>query len=118
MRAVCLFCAGLSAAAWGQSADVQRALIQRDQQSDAFAQQLRQSQERLRVAPGDLQTMQRIEARQLEELQRLQDLDARQLRSVSRDTPRTLRPYERAKAAAERRELILPPPTAPRAAPR
>ena len=47
-----------------QDQDIQKQLLQRQQQSDAFLLQLRQSQERLRVAPGDLKRLQELDSRQ------------------------------------------------------
>ena len=72
-----------------QEQDVQRALMQRDQQSAQFAA-------RLRGAP-------------LIEQQRLENLSAQQLLEVARDLPQELRPYERQTAAREH-ILALPPP--------
>jgi hypothetical protein len=90
-----------AASAVAQEQDVQRALIQRDQQSADFALRLKQSQERTKPAPGD--------NRHLNEQQRLDNLSAQQLQSVGKDTPQEQRPYERQKAADERR-LLFPPP--------
>jgi hypothetical protein len=73
-----------------QEQDVQRALIQRDQQSAEFAA-------RLRGAP-------------LMDLQRLENLSARQLLRVEKELPQELRPYERQKAANEQ-VLALPAPS-------
>ena len=72
-----------------QEQEIQRALMQRDQQSAEFAA-------RLRGAP-------------LVEQQRLENLSALQLLNVERNLPAELRPYERQKAAAEH-VLALPPP--------
>ena len=96
-------CVALSALAQGQG--VQRQLMQRQQQSDAFQLQLRQSQDRLRVSPGDLRGQQALDASQTSELQQLEAVSARQLRDVKLDTPQELRPYERQKADDERRAL-------------
>lgn len=87
MKVVFLLFAVLPALA--QEQDVQRALMQRDQQSAEFAA-------RLRGAP-------------LIEQQRLENLSARQLLGVERDLPQELRPYERQQAAREH-ILALPPP--------
>lgn len=89
--------------AWAQDQDVQRALIQRDQQSAEYALRLRQSQENPQPAPGD--------NRHLEELQRQQNAGEQQLQSVQKDTPQSLRPYERQNASREF-VLRLPPPAA------
>ena len=88
------------APALAQEQEIQRALIQRDQQSAGFALQLKQSQEGATPAPGD--------NRQLNERQRLENVSGRQLLNVERDPPQAPRPYERQKAADER-SVILPP---------
>jgi hypothetical protein len=78
--------------AFAQDAEIQRAVIERDQRTEEFAA-------RLRGAP-------------LEEIQRLENLSARQLQQIQPDLPNELRPYERQKAAREieRFVLRLPPP--------
>lgn len=91
----------ISAPALGQEQEVQRALIQRDQQSSGFALQLRQSQERAQPAAGD--------NRHLNERQRLENVSGQQLLNVDKDPPQAPRPYERQKAADER-TFMLPPP--------
>jgi len=85
--------------------------VQRDQQSDEFSQQLRQSQEQLRVPPDGLRKKPKTDASRLEERQRLENLDTQQQQSVAPGAPGVLRPYERQKATDERRELVRPPPT-------
>ena len=87
MRLVLLLAFAFPAVA--QEREVQRALMQRDQQSAEFAA-------RLRGAP-------------LAEQQRLENLSAQQLLEVARDLPQELRPYERQQAAREH-ILALPPP--------
>ena len=87
MKAIFLLLVALPALA--QEQDVQRALMQRDQQTAEFAA-------RLRGAP-------------LAERQRLENLSAQQLLDVARDLPQALRPYERQTAAREH-VLALPPP--------
>jgi hypothetical protein len=105
--------------AGAQSKAVQRALIQRDQQSDEFSLQLRQYEERLSIPAGDAAARSAAETRQFEERQRLQNLDTQQLQqAVAPGTRKALRPYQRQKAAAERRELVQPPASAPKADPR
>jgi hypothetical protein len=84
-----------------QEQEIQRALIQRDQQSAGFAQQLRQSQEPVQPAPGD--------NRHLNERQRLENLSDQQRLDVKPDSQPIPRPYERQKAADER-TFMLPPP--------
>ena len=76
-------------AAFAQEQEVQRALIQRDQQSAEFAA--------------------RVNGASMIDLQRLENLGAEQLQRVEKDLPAGLRPYERQKAADER-TLVLPPP--------
>jgi hypothetical protein len=101
--------------ALAQEATLQRELILRDQQSDAFRLELRQSQERLSAPPGDTRRRQDIEARQLGERQRLEAASRRQLMELSPDTPPELRPQERARMRAERQSLSEPmrfPPAA------
>ena len=86
-----------------QTQEVQRALIQRDQQSEGIAQQLRQSQKKVQPVPGD--------NRHLNERQRLESLSNQQLLDVKPDPPPAPRAYERQKAADER-TFMLPPPVA------
>jgi hypothetical protein len=107
-------------AAVAQDEAVQRELVRRQQQSDAFELQLRQSQERLQVPAGDLRREREIDARQLAERQRLDNMNARQIRDIGRETPAELRPYEREKLEQERRPLaasqppvVAAPPEAP-----
>jgi hypothetical protein len=90
-----------TAPALAQEQEVQRALIQRDQQSAGFALQLKQSQEGATSAPGD--------NRQLNERQRLENVSGQQLLNLEKDPPQAPRPYERQKAADERM-FMLPPP--------
>lgn len=103
--------------ALAQEATLQRELIQRDQQSDAFRLELRQAQERLSVPPGDTRRRQEIEARQLGERQRLEAASRRQLMELGPDTPAELRPQERERLRAERQSLSepvrLPPASGP-----
>ena len=99
--------------ALAQDAEIQRELIRRDQQTDAFALELRQSQTRSRIAPGDSQRRGEIEANQLRERQRLEGVGQRQLLEAGRDTPPELRPYERIKAEEARRVLLAPEEPAP-----
>jgi len=91
-----------------QDQGIQRQIIQRQQQSDAFQLQLRQAQDRLQVAPGDLRRQQEFDVRQFSERQRLVNVSAKQLVDVKPDTPQELRPYERQKADEERRPLVYP----------
>jgi hypothetical protein len=98
-----LLFAALPLCASAQDQDIQRALIQRDQQSDAFTLQLRQSQERLALPPGDFQRQQQFDARQIFERQRLDQVNEQQLRDVRPEAPAHLQSYERQKAADERR---------------
>jgi len=93
-----------------QDEATQRALIRRQQQSDEFTQQLRQSQELLKVPPGDLDARTRLESKQLEQRQRLENLDAGQLERAGKDTPPQFRPQERERMKEERRPLVDAPP--------
>jgi len=92
--ALCLLSCALPALA--QEQEIQRALIQRDQQSASFALQLQQSQ-------------QKDTSDHLAERQRFDKLSAQQLQSIAKDTPQELRPYERQKAADERLLQFAPP---------
>jgi len=99
MRLVALLLVTLPA--FAQEQDVQRALIQRDQQSAEFALRLKQSQETAPPAPGD--------ARQINEQQGLENAGERQLQSVQEELPPELRAYERQRAAEERTLVLRPP---------
>jgi hypothetical protein len=87
MRLLLLLVFALPAVA--QEQEIQRALIERDQQSALFAA--------------------RLHGASLVELQRLENLSAQQLLNVAKCLPSELRPYERQKASAEH-VLALPPP--------
>lgn len=91
--------------AFGQNQEIQRELMQRQQQSDAFALQLRQSQELLNVPPAMRPA---AESRQLSERHRLENVSAQQLREVRPDADDGLRSYERSKAQEERRPFLSP----------
>ena len=108
MRLLALVLVGLAPPVVAQDAEIQKQLMQRQQQSDAFLLQLRQSQERLQVAPSDLKGMQELDARQTGERQRLDNISEKQLRDVKPDTPQELRPIERQRAADERAPLTIP----------
>lgn len=99
-RAATLFLLA-SASALAQDAGVQRELMQRNQATDKFDLQLRQSQEALKASP-DSRTA--VEARQLSERQRLENVSGDQLRDVRPDAQLQpqLRPYEMQKADTER----------------
>jgi len=105
MRFVALLCALVALPVLAQDADIQNLLIQRQQQSDAFNLQLRQSQEALKVAPAARGAM---EARQHSERVRLDNVSEAQLREVRPDTPEALRPIERQRADDERRPFYSP----------
>jgi len=100
----------LAAPVAAQDENVQRELIRRQQQSDEFSQQLRQSQELIQVPPGNLDARTRLESRQLDERHRLENLDASQRQRAGKDTPPQFRPQERSRMDAERRPLVEPPP--------
>jgi hypothetical protein len=106
--AVLLAVALAGPSALAQDAEIQRELIRRDQQTDAFSLELRQSQERSRIAPGDLRRRGEVEAYQLRERQRLEGINQRQLLEAGGATAPELRPYERMKAERERRTLLAP----------
>jgi len=100
----------LAAPAAAQDDNVQRELIRRQQQSDEFTQQLRQSQELLKVPPGDLEGRTRVDSQQLEQRHQLENLDASQLQRAGKDTPPQFRPQERERMKEERRPLVDAPP--------
>lgn len=85
-----------------QDQAIQRELIQRQQQSDQFNLQLRQSIEASKVPPADAARRMEVETRQLGERQRLENVSERQLRDVKPDTPPEFRPQERTRAEQER----------------
>lgn len=89
MRLVVLLILAFPALAQEQA--VQRALIERDQQSAQFAA-------RLHGAP-------------LAEVQRLENLFAQQLLNAAKDLPQELRPYERQQAAATQTPDLPPAKT-------
>lgn len=107
-RRLGLLLAVLTASAFAQEQDVQRELIQRQQQSDAFLLQLLQSQEAAKLPPDDLKARQELESRQAGERRRLDAVSERQLREIKPDTPQELRPVERQRAADERAPLTIP----------
>ena len=101
--------AAVAAPTWAQQDQaVQRDLMRRQQQSDAFVQQLHQSQQLLKVSPGDLEGRRALESRQFSDRQRLEQASDQQLRDVRPDLPPELRPYERFNADEERRMLVVP----------
>ena len=90
-----LFSLALTAAAFGalaQEQEIQRALIQRDQQSAEFA---------AKVRGADTTRLEQLHSQQLRDAGRPLDPDPR--------VARELRPYERQRMADER-VLVLPPP--------
>jgi hypothetical protein len=105
MRCAALFFLACAAPALAQDAGVQRQLIERQQRTDAFNLQLKQSQEALRASPADRPS---LDARQLSERQRLDNLSEQQLRDVKIDMPQELRPYERQKLDLERQPFRGP----------
>lgn len=105
LPALLLFAAAPSLA---QDVEIQKQIIQRQQQSDAFTLQLRQSQEALTIPPGDLRGRQDLESRQINERHGLDNVSAKQLIEVKPDTPQELRPIERQRAADERAPLTVP----------
>ncbi len=105
MRPLILLPVLIALPALAQDADIQKLLIQRQQQSDAFTLQLRQTQEALKVAPAARAA---LEARQHAESVRLDNVSDKQLREVSADTPQELRAVERQRASDERRPFFSP----------
>src|SRR5204863_2625081 len=94
MRTLIVFFAVLANPVFAQDQGIQRELMLRQQNTDAFQLQLRQSQDRLQVAPGDLKRLQEFDVRQLSERQLLDRLSDRQLSEIRTDTPQELRPHE------------------------
>ncbi len=105
----------LALPAFAQDQSIQRELVLRQQQSEAFSLQLRQSQQMMQVPAADFRRRQELESSQLQQRQRLEEIGARQLRDVAVDTPESLRPQERARFESERRPLLVAPgqPPAP-----
>lgn len=103
-----LLLAVLGGSVLAQDQAAQRELMRRQQESDAFVQQLRQQQELVKMPPGDLSRRGEVEIRQFGERQRLNQASEQQLRDVRPDLPPDLRTYERLKAEQERRVLIAP----------
>lgn len=95
----------LASPAFAQDQAIQRELIQRQQQSEQFNLQLRQSIEASKVPPGDSARRMEVETRQLGERQRLENVSERQLREVKPDTPQELRPQERTNAEQQRNNI-------------
>lgn len=97
MRGVALIALLLGASAWAQSPEseraIQRALIQRDQQSAEFAAQLRGS--------PDLRELQGLHAQQLRDAQLPLDADP--------DVATRLLPYQRERMAQDRVLRLAPP---------
>jgi hypothetical protein len=105
MRILLFLLTTVALPAFAQNADIQKQLIQRQQQSDAFTLQLRQSQDALKAAPAARSA---LEARQLSERVRLDNVSDQQLREVRPETPAALRPIERQRADDERRPFLSP----------
>jgi hypothetical protein len=99
-----------AASSFGQDAGVQKQLMQRQQATDAFNLQMKQSQEALKAQPADRQA---VEARHFSDRQRLDNLSEQQLRDVQPATPQTLRPYELQRADMERQPFRGPIVEAP-----
>ncbi len=98
----------LASPALAQDQAIQRELLQRQQQSEKFNLQLRQSIEASKVPPGNAARRMEVETRQLGERQRLENVSERQLREVKPDTPQELRPQERSQAERERQTIPVP----------
>ena len=107
-RLLAILVTAVAVPAFAQDPAAQRELIIRQQQSDAFVQQLHQSQQLMKISPGDFERRRELESRQFGERQRLEQTNEQQLREIRPDLPQELRPYERQKAEEERRPLIVP----------
>ena len=103
-----LLAAVLALPAYAQDQAIQRELVLRQQQSDAFALQLRQSQQLQAIPAGDIRRRVEVETLQLQQRQDLDNLGARQLNEAAHDKPAELRPYERSVFEAQRRALLAP----------
>lgn len=112
MRHLALLACLLPCAAFAQERDVERALLQRQQQSEEFALQLRQSQERLQLTPGDLNQLQYLDSRHSSERQRLENLGAQQQSAIGLGLERHAADRNRRAELLPRFELRLPPPQA------
>ncbi|MEW6688322.1 MAG: hypothetical protein AB1452_04430 [Pseudomonadota bacterium] len=105
LQALALLLAAVALPALAQSAEIQKELIRRQQQSDAFTLQLRQSQESVKAPSG---RKLELESRHLAARQRLENVSEKQLLEVKSDTPQELQPQERQKAEEERRAIVAP----------
>lgn len=103
---ICLLMSVISGPhAYAQEESVQRELIRRDQQADAFALQLKAHQESLRSnAPGS-PAARELEQRRFERAQRLEQMNERQLQGAGRSGPQA-HAHERELAAQERRTVL------------
>lgn len=111
MRRLLILACLASCAAIAQERDVQRALMLRQQQSDEFALQLRQSQQRLQMAPGDLNQQQYLESQQLGDRQKLENLGLQQQLSIGQGRMGILELNRERQLEMQRPyELRLPPP--------
>jgi hypothetical protein len=99
MRAAPLLLVCVIGPALAQDQGVQKQLIQRQQATDAFNLQMKQSQEALQASPADRRA---LESRQFSDRQRLDNFSEQQLRDVKLDAPPEYRPYERQRADMER----------------
>jgi hypothetical protein len=105
MRYAVFLLALLAAPAFAQDAGIQKQLIQRQQATDAFNLQMKQSQDLLTAPPAARSS---VEARQFSDRQRLDNISDQQLRDVRQETPQELRPYERQKTDMERQPFRGP----------
>ena len=99
-RILGLALAGAAFAALAQEQDIQRALIQRDQQSAEFAARVRGPAD-AKAGGSDTKRLEQLHSEQLRDAGRPLDPDPH--------VARQLRPYERQRMADER-VLVLPPP--------
>jgi hypothetical protein len=105
--------------AFAQDAGVQQQILHRQQATDAFNLQMKQSQEALKAAPAERPA---LDARQLSERQRLDNVSEQQQRDVQANTPQSLRPYELQRADMERQPfrgpvVVVPVKSAPKTEP-
>ena len=111
MRRILLIACLVSTSSFAQDNDVQRALLLRQQQSDEFALQLRQSQHRLQLSPGDLNQQQSLDTQHLAERQRLENLGAQQQLSAGQGLQRGVAVDRTREGLLQQPfELRLPPP--------
>jgi hypothetical protein len=103
---ILLFVPLAGAAAEGE---IQRALVARDQQAARFALEVRQSQEALRAPAGERGARASRQVLEKGDFDALGEAQLREARREPKISPE-LRPYQRARMAAERELRFAPPP--------